>query len=192
MTAHKPFTMAELEWQPWLEPVVLAQATAEQLDSLKVTVSNTAVGAYSLVLAHDPQTLSHRTPLYNGIMYGPRGLPRADRELGALAASTVNGCVYCASVHSRRLAELTKDPALPQAIFDKGEAAELDERRRAVFDYSVKLSRCPPQATRSDVERLRAVGLSDGDILDLTNAVAMFAWANRLMQTLGEADGEGA
>jgi uncharacterized peroxidase-related enzyme len=192
MTAHKPFTMAELEWQPWLEPVVLAQATAEQLDSLKVTVSNTAVGAYSLVLAHDPQTLSHRTPLYNGIMYGPRGLPRADRELGALAASTVNGCVYCASVHSRRLAELTKDPALPQAIFDKGEAAELDERRRAVFDYSVKLSRCPPQATRSDVERLRAVGLSDGDILDLTNAVAMFAWANRLMQTLGEAEGEGA
>jgi uncharacterized peroxidase-related enzyme len=192
MTAHKPFTMAELEWQPWLEPVVLAQATAEQLDSLKVTVSNTAVGAYSLVLAHDPQTLSHRTPLYNGIMYGPRGLPRADRELGALAASTVNGCVYCASVHSRRLAELTKDPTLPQAIFDKGEAAELDERRRAVFGYSVKLSRCPPQATRSDVERLRAVGLSDGDILDLTNAVAMFAWANRLMQTLGEAEGEGA
>lgn len=191
MTAQKPFTMAELEWQPWLEPVVLAQATAEQLDSLKVTVSNTAVGAYSLVLAHDPQTLSHRTPLYNGIMYGPRGLPRADRELGALAASTVNGCVYCASVHSRRLAELTKDPALPQAIFDKGEAADLDERRRAVFDYSVKLSRCPPQATRSDVERLRAVGLSDGDILDLTNAVAMFAWANRLMQTLGEAEGEG-
>ena len=189
MSAKKPFTMAELEWQPWIEPVVLAQATAEQLDSLKVTVSNTAVGAYSLVLAHDPQTLSHRTPLYNGIMYGPRGLPRADRELGALATSTVNGCVYCASVHARRLGELTKDPALPQGVLDNGDA-DLDERRRAVFAYSVKLSRCPPEATRSDIERLRAVGLSDGDILDLTNAVAMFAWANRLMQTLGEADGE--
>lgn len=189
MTGKNRFTMAELEWQPWIEPVVLARATAEQLDSLKVTVSNTAVGAYSLVLAHDPQTLSHRTPLYNAIMYGPRGLPRADRELGALATSTVNGCVYCASVHARRLGELTKDPALPQAVLDNGEA-DLDERRRAVFAYSVKLSRCPPEATRSDVERLHAVGLSDGEILDLTNAVAMFAWANRLMQTLGAAGDE--
>jgi alkylhydroperoxidase family enzyme len=27
--------------------------------------------------------------------------------------------------------------------------------------------------------------LSDLEILDLTHAVAMFAWANRLMQTLG-------
>jgi uncharacterized peroxidase-related enzyme len=190
MTADKRWTMAALEWQPWLEPVALAQATPEQLDSLKVTVSNTAVGAYSLVLAHDPETLARRTPLFNGIMYGPRGLPRADRELGALAASTVNGCLYCASVHARRLAELTKDPTLPQAIFDKGEGAELDQRRRAIFDYSVKLSRCPPQAGPGEIVRLRAAGLSDADILDLTNAVAMFAWANRLMQTLGEAAGE--
>jgi len=36
------------------------------------------------------------------------------------------------------------------------------------------------------VERLRAVGLSDGEILDYTHAVAIFGWANRLMQTLGE------
>jgi alkylhydroperoxidase family enzyme len=30
------------------------------------------------------------------------------------------------------------------------------------------------------------VGLSDRDILDVTHATAMSAWANRLMQTLGE------
>jgi alkylhydroperoxidase family enzyme len=33
---------------------------------------------------------------------------------------------------------------------------------------------------------LRQNGLSDLEILDLIHAVAMFAWANRLMQTLGE------
>jgi uncharacterized peroxidase-related enzyme len=38
----------------------------------------------------------------------------------------------------------------------------------------------------ADLEPLREIGLSDLEILDLTNAVAMFAWANRLMQTLGE------
>jgi alkylhydroperoxidase family enzyme len=33
---------------------------------------------------------------------------------------------------------------------------------------------------------LREIGLSDLEILDLTHAIAMFAWANRLMQPLGE------
>ena len=31
-----------------------------------------------------------------------------------------------------------------------------------------------------------AAGFSDVEILDLTYSTAMFAWANRLMQTLGE------
>ena len=40
--------------------------------------------------------------------------------------------------------------------------------------------------TVADLKPLRAVGMDDLDIFDLTNAVAMFANANRLMQTLGE------
>ena len=39
---------------------------------------------------------------------------------------------------------------------------------------------------QEDAVPLRQQGLTDLDILDLTHAVAMFAWANRLMQTLGE------
>ena len=38
----------------------------------------------------------------------------------------------------------------------------------------------------ADLEPLRSVGLSDLEILDLTHVVAMFAWATRLLQTLGE------
>ena len=38
----------------------------------------------------------------------------------------------------------------------------------------------------ADAAPLRAQGLIDLEILDLTHAVAMFARANRLMQTLGE------
>jgi alkylhydroperoxidase family enzyme len=36
-----------------------------------------------------------------------------------------------------------------------------------------------------------AAGLSDLEILDITHATAMFAWANRLMQTLGEGEPAG-
>jgi len=182
----RDFIHGELEWRPWIDPVNLDHATAEQREALKVTPSNRSVGAYSLVLAHDPEALNHRSPLYNGIMFGPRGLPRADRELGAVAASRINGCAYCASVHAKRFVDLTKEPEVMRRIQADGVAAALDPRRAAIVDYAAKLTRDPAAVGAGDLEPLRAQGLSDGEILDLTHAVAMFAWANRLMQTLGE------
>jgi len=182
----RDFTDGELEWRPWIAPLDLNTATEAQLVALKVTPSNRAVGAYSLVLAHDPEALSERSPLYNGIMFGPRGLPRADRELGAVAASRINGCAYCASVHALRFTQLTKEPEVMARIQSAGTDAALGPRREAILDYSAKLTRDPAAIGPADAVPLRAQGLSDLEILDLTHAVAMFAWANRLMQTLGE------
>jgi uncharacterized peroxidase-related enzyme len=175
-----------LQWAPWVAPLDLNAATEEQLKALKVTPSNRAVGAYSLVLAHDPQALSERSPLYNGIMFGAKGLPRADRELGAVAASRINGCAYCASVHALRFTQLTKEPEVMERIQAEGVEAAVDPRRKAILDYSARLTRDPAAITPADAAPLRAQGLTDLEILDLTHAVAMFAWANRLMQTLGE------
>jgi uncharacterized peroxidase-related enzyme len=182
----RDFTHGELEWRPWVAPLDLNAATEAQLVALKVTPSNRAVGAYSLVLAHDPEALSERSPLYNGIMFGAKGLPRADRELGAVAASRINGCSYCASVHALRFTQLTKEPEVMERIQADGVDAALDPRRKAILDYSAKLSRDPASVDPADAAPLRAQGLTDLEILDLTHAVAMFAWANRLMQTLGE------
>jgi uncharacterized peroxidase-related enzyme len=184
----RDFTHGEYEWLPWLAPVDLDQATPEQRAALKITPSNRAVGAYSLVLAHDPQSLAERSPLYNAVMFGPRGLPRADRELGAVAASRINGCAYCAAVHAKRFTELTKDPDAMRRLQEDGVEAELDARRRAIVDYAAKLTHDPAAIAPADAAPLRAQGLTDLEILDLTHAVAMFAWANRLMQTLGEPD----
>ncbi len=182
----RDFTRGELEWSPWITPVDLDNATEEQRQALKITPSNRAVGAYSLVLAHDPGSLAERSPLYNAIMFGPRGLPRADRELGAVATSRVNGCSYCASVHAKRFVELTKQPDVVARIYEEGVEAALDPRRKAVVAFSAKLTRDPTAMGAGDVASLRAQGLADGEILDLVHAVAMFAWANRLMQSLGE------
>lgn len=186
MSDAMPFTTDALDWAPWIEPVDLDRATPEQKASLSETPSGMKVSAYSLVLAHDPAALGERSPLYNKIMYAPRGLPRADRELGALAESVQNGCVYCASVHARRFIELAKAPEIVERIFAGDFETGLDPRRTAIVRYSLALAATPPTAGREHVTALRDAGLSDGEILDLTNAVAMFAWANRLMQTLGE------
>lgn len=179
------FTAEPLTWRPYLTPIALAEATAEQREAMKVTPSNTKISDYVLVLAHDPESLAERTPLFNGIMYGRGGLARAKRELGATAASVVNRCIYCASVHASRFVALAKAPETIASVFAEKEE-QLPERERAIVHFATRLSACPPAATAEDVRALREAGFGETEILDLVLAVAIFGWANRLMHTLGE------
>ncbi|WP_109049207.1 peroxidase-related enzyme [Azospirillum sp. TSA6c] len=181
------FTTDVLDWKPWLPPVVLEDATEEQRLALAVTPSNVAIGAYSLVLAHEPESLLHRTPLFNGIMYAPRGLPRAEREFATAVESVLNGCVYCASVHARRFVELTGGRDAVDLLFAGGISGQDDPRRQAIAQAAARLTATPAALTAEDVAALRRAGVEDGEILDLVLAVAIFAWANRLMLSLGEA-----
>ncbi|MFN8439479.1 MAG: peroxidase-related enzyme [Caldilineaceae bacterium] len=186
MTRQRDFTFAELDWDPWLETIDPDQATAEQIAVLEESHATAKKSPYYLLLAHDVDVLRQRSRLFNAVMYGQKGLPRAERELASVAVSRVNGCVYCASVHSRLFAQLTKQPEIIQRIFDEGVETELPLRYRAIVDYAVKLTISPHLVTASDLDSLRSVGLNDLEILDLGHVIAMFAWANRLLQTLGE------
>ena len=182
---HK-FTHRVPGWRPRITPVRLEEATEEQLNALKVTPSNTKVSDYVLVLAHDPESLDARSPLFNEVMYGDAGLSRAERELGAIGASIVNRCIYCAAVHADRHAKLMKDPSVTEEIFRAGAAARLDPRDAAILDFAVKLSQTPPEVGEAEIAALRDVGLDDLEIADLALATAMFGWANRLMHILGD------
>jgi uncharacterized peroxidase-related enzyme len=180
------FTTTIPEWRPRVKPVELAKATPEQLEALQVTPSNTKVSDYVLVLANDVETLKVRSPLFNAIMYGRGGLSRAERELGAVGASIVNRCIYCAAVHASRYNQLTKDETVIAKIFTDGEEAELEERQAAILNFAIRLSRAPSEASRDDMRRLRDAGLSDEEILDLILSASLFGSANRLMHTLGD------
>lgn len=182
---HK-FTRNVPIWQPRVTPVDLSEASPEQLDALQVTPSNTKVSDYVLVLAHDPETLKVRSPLFNAIMYDPGGMSRAERELGAIGASIVNRCVYCAAVHADRHAKLARSTEVTDKIFVSGADADLSPRDKAILNFAIKLSQCPPEAGDEDMAALREAGLSDDEILDLVLSAALFGWANRLMHVLGD------
>jgi uncharacterized peroxidase-related enzyme len=176
-----------LTWHPYIAPVELAEATPEQLDAMKVTPSAKKVSEYVRTLAHDPESYVARTVLFNAIMYVDGGLNRPDRELGALGASVVNGCKYCAVTHARRHAELTKSDYLVTALYlDRPET--LGPRDIAIYDFALRLSAAPSEATTEDIAALREVGMSDVEIIDLIHAISIFGWANRLMHVLGHAD----
>ena len=180
------FTLEPLDWQPYVKPVKLDEATPEQLDALKVTPSNTKVSNYVLVLANEAEMLAERTPLFNDIMYSEGGLSRGGREIGALAASFVNRCIYCASVHANRYIQLEKRPEVVDEIYRSGLDADLPDFEQALFNFGVDLTAHPDNVGVYQFYHLREIGLDDLEILDLIHSIAIFGWANRLMHTLGE------
>ncbi|MEM8571420.1 MAG: peroxidase-related enzyme [Pseudomonadota bacterium] len=180
------FTRTVPEWRPRVQPVRLEEATEDQLDALQVTPSNTKVSDYVLTLAHDAETLKVRSPLFNAIMYEKGGMSRAERELGAIGASMVNHCVYCAAVHASRHAQLEKSTEVTDRLFRQGAEANLAPRDRAIFNFALALSASPAEADETHIVALRAEGVTDAEILDLVLSTALFGWANRLMHVLGD------
>lgn len=179
-------SLKPLSWHPHIAPLDLHDATPAQLEAMKVTPSNKKVSDYVRTLAHDPESYVARTVLFNAIMYVDGGLDRADRELGALGASLVNGCTYCAVVHARRHAQLTDSQAVISALyFDRAET--LGPRDAAIWQFARALSVTPSAATAEHIAALREVGLDEAEIVDLIHAIAIFGWANRLMHVLGHA-----
>ncbi len=181
------FTQAILSWQPWLPTVDEIDATPGQVAAADAITTAKQGRVYWATLAHDPISLRARYAIFTGIMSGEGGGPRSDRELAATATSRVTSCVYCASVHARAYSGFVKERQTAQRLLDDGPDAELGPRERAVVDYSVKLALHPDAIKADDLSPLRDAGLSDLEIFDVTNASAIFANANRLMATLGEA-----
>lgn len=179
------FTQAQLDWLPWLEPPAEEDLSAEQQDALIDRAR--AKSAYFRLLASDPAILKARTLTDKDIFYNPEaGLPRAERELAATAVSRVNGCIYCASVHSRFSTTYSKRGEDVDRLLAEGVDADLGARWNAIVAASVTLTTTPVTIGRREIETLRAAGLDDLAISDAIHAAAFFNWANRLMLTLGE------
>lgn len=179
------FTQDELGWSPWLDPLTEADLTDRHWAGL--VDASRSKSPYFMLLAHDPEVLEARTKADKDIFYNPNGgLPRAERELSATATSRHNGCIFCASVHSRFASTHSKRRDDVQKLLDDGIGADLGERWNAVKEAAVALTDTPIAFGEAEVNRLRAAGLSDFEIADVISTSAFFNWANRLMLSIGE------
>jgi alkylhydroperoxidase domain protein len=184
-TVPVAFTRALLDWLPWLEPLAVDALTERHMEAL--VDASRAKSAYFRLLVRDPDALRARTLTDKDIFYNPdAGLPRGERELAAAATSRFNGCIYCASVHSRFSATYSKREDDVQRLLDESIDADLGERWNAIVAAAVALSTTPITFGSQHVKRLRQAGLDDLAIADVIQATAFFNWANRLMLSLGE------
>ena len=186
VTPPHVFTQEELGWVPWLEPKPEAELTDD--DYIALVERSRAASPYFRLLVRDPVVLGARTRADNDIFYNTdAGLGRAEREISAAAASRVNGCLFCASVHSRFAtiqAPSRRDDV--QRLLDEGIDGEQDERWTAIIEAAAALTASPSRFGQAHVQALRAAGLDDQAIVDVVQSAAFFNWANRLMLSLGE------
>ncbi|MFN4098719.1 MAG: alkylhydroperoxidase domain protein [Pararhodobacter sp.] len=178
------FTTDMLNWQPWLPALAEADLTERHWEAL--VQKSRSKSSYFMLLARDPDILEYRTRTDMDIFHNPEaGLPRAERELAATAASRLNGCIYCASVHARFAIQHSKRPEDVQRLLSEGVGVRIDARWDALLDAASALTQTPSRFDQSHVRALRDAGMDDQAIADAIYAISFFNWANRLMLSLG-------
>src|SRR5690606_39212552 len=109
------------------------------------------------------------TDMYNDLMLGESNLSKLEREMIAVAVSSVNHCYYCLTAHGAAVRQLSGDPALGEQIAMNYRAAKLTPRQKAMLDFSVKLTERPDTIEEADRQALRNAGFSDRDIWDIAS-----------------------
>ncbi len=110
-----------------------------------------------LAYAFDEKKLRAFTDMYNDLMLGDSNLSKLEREMIAVAVSSVNHCYYCLTAHGAAVRQLSGDPALGEMMVMNYRAAELSSRQKAMLDFAVKLTEQPAK-----IEESRPRGVAGG------------------------------
>jgi len=130
--------------------------------------------------AFDEKKLRAFTDTYNDLMLGESGLSKLEREMIAVAVSSINHCYYCLTAHGAAVRQLSGDPALGEMMVMNFRAADLSDRQRAMLEFSVKLTEAPAKVVEEDRAALRKAGFTDRDIWDIASTAAFFNMSNRV------------
>ena len=104
--------------------------------------------------------------------------------------STLNKCNYCVEHHFAGLKRLLnndeKATQIRSAIETNNiENAPLENRQKTAMEYARKLTNNPGSIREESIEKLRADGFTDGEILEINQVCAYFSYANRTVLGLG-------
>lgn len=135
-----------------------------------------------------PHTMDGHMALYRSVLYHPRNTldPALAEAIGVLV-SAINGCGYCVAHHAAGLerAAPQRAEALLQALETGDWSDAFSPAEQAALDYAACLTRAPEGLSKAHAKALREAGWGDGEILEINQVAAYFAYANRTAQGLG-------
>ena len=142
-----------------------------------------------------PHTLEGHMSLYKNVMHHTENtLPSWLLEAIGVYVSLLNNCDYCIQHHSTgmaRLIDAESTKRIMMALEEDSPDQYFGGKELAIMDYVRKLTLTPDKIKRKDVTLLQVTGIPDEEILEINQAVAYFAYANRVVLGLGvDTEGE--
>lgn len=161
---------------PMVDP--LPEATQKYFDICqeKLGMVPNVLRAY----AFDIDKLNAFAGMYNDLMLGDSALSKLEREMIAVAVSSVNKCYYCLVAHGAAVRELSGDPQLGEALVMNYRVAKISAKQRAMLDFAVKLTEASAKVEEADRQALRDAGFTDRDIFDIAGVAGFFNMTNRV------------
>ena len=130
--------------------------------------------------AFDIDKLNAFTAMYNDLMLAGSGLSKLEREMFAVAVSSINKCFYCLTAHGAAVRQLSGDPELGELMVMNWRAADLDKRQTAMLEFAEKVTKASAEIAEADRQALRDAGFSDRDIFDIASVAGFFNMSNRV------------
>jgi len=170
----------------WIDEVDVGDADGK-LETLYAELIKKRGKISNILKVHslNPDAMGNHLDLYMTMMFGKSGLSRAEREAIAVVVSANNDCAYCVNHHAEAMRRYIKEEETLEMLMMADGLETLEPRLSNIVRHAEKLTSAPSAMTESDLGELRAVGLSDRDILDLTLIVGYFNFVNRIALGLG-------
>ncbi len=178
------------DWKSWIEfvPYNNAQGKLKTLYD-RIKGPNNNVDNIMLVHSLRPHTLEGHMVLYKNVLHHTsNSLPKWLLEMVGVYVSLLNLCSYCVEHHFNGLKRLLNDDTHSQNIrlaLEKNDFGMFDAQEQAILKYAFALTTQPASVTEHLIEGMRIAGLSDGEILEVNQVIAYFAYANRTVLGLG-------
>ena len=106
-------------------------------------------------------------------------------ELATVAAARRLRSSYCTLAHGAVLIDKFLEPDAVQGVVSDYRSAGLDPVDVAIMDLADKVAYDATSVEDADVDRLRALGLSDGEIVDVVLAAAARCFFSKALDGLG-------
>ena len=139
------------------------------------------VPSYTRVMAVNPEALRAFENLVRAIV--PQ-LGKRRYELITLAAAQALQSEHCRLAHGRKTLDIMDEDELERIARDYRDAG-LPEEEVALMDYAVRVATDTGSLTDADTLRLRELGYSDREIVDITLAAAARSYYSRAIRALG-------
>ena len=139
-----------------------------------------------LKLPFEPDRLFHFQSYVNRLMRSDDCLLTGqERELAALVVSLENRCEACIITHAGALQAHGMAKRTIDVVLCNWRRADLTDREMAMARFAAHLTVHPQEATEAELDKLRDAGLTEDELLELVQIVAIFNATNRLNAGLG-------